>query len=106
MYDFAVSGTVNDETYEECIIREMQEELWILVPCTCAFKMTPFEKNDKAFQAVYIAYTTKDAFNISDELESTVRMPVKDLEEYMVRNPEIFTPHLRIGFQKYLAWSQ
>ncbi len=59
MYDFSVAGTVNDESYEDCMKREIQEELGVDLNFEFIFKMAPEEKNDKAYHSVFIGKTNK-----------------------------------------------
>ena len=51
---FSVSGTVMDESYEECLHRETKEELGIAVAATFLCKFLLSYQNDKSFHAVYV----------------------------------------------------
>jgi len=91
-WSFSVSGTVMDESYEECIHRETQEEIGITVSATFLCKFPVFFANDKSFHAVYIgksdAPLTPDWTEMSEVrwiTESAVIAEVKN-------NPDAFAP--------------
>ena len=61
VYEFSVSGTTGDESDKECIEREAKEELGLTdLKFKFLFKITPSEKNDRVFNAVFSAQTNKE----------------------------------------------
>jgi len=101
MYDFSVAGTVNDETYENCMRREIKEEIGINLNFNFLFKMSPNEKNDKAYHSVFIGKTSEELILDKEEVESVEWISVDKLKTRISSEPNNFTPQLLVGLKKY-----
>lgn len=100
MYDFAVGGTVGNETYSHCMKREMMEELGISVSFRKAFKYFSLDRGkDAAWRTVFIAKTDLP-IKTSDEIESATWVSQEDLKRDIEKNPGNFAPYLLIGLEK------
>ncbi|MBW2992396.1 NUDIX domain-containing protein [Candidatus Woesearchaeota archaeon] len=103
-YDLAACGNVTaGETYEEAAKREMIEEIGI----ECEIKLldkifNEFEENDKIlryFTAIFIAYYHGD-INLNEELVELKRLTVKEVEDLINKDKELFTPGFIKDFLK------
>ena len=105
LFDFSVGGTVNDETYEECMNREIKEEIGIGVKCKFLFKLKPSEKKDKAYHSVFIAKTNQQLNLDYEEIESVEWISMEKLKEEFSNNPKKFTPQLLVGLKKFFKYT-
>ena len=62
MLTFSVDGTVADESYEECIQKEMQEEIGIQTEAKRLFTFPYFDDIDKAWHCVFVGKTDDKIF--------------------------------------------
>lgn len=53
-WTFPVAGTVGNETYEECMKKQIKEALGIELPFKKLFKYHHFDNVDKAFKTVFV----------------------------------------------------
>ena len=60
LYTYSVSGTVAEESYDECIKKETEEEIGITVPGKYLFKYPFFDELDKAYHAVFIGNSDEE----------------------------------------------
>ena len=103
LYDYAVGGTVKNETYLDCIKREIREELGIEVSVKRAFKYFTLDKGvDAAFRMVFIGKTGQ-AIKPNEEIESIRWFSPEELKKDIKHNPQNYTPHLIKGLEKYLS---
>ena len=104
-FTYSVSATVADETYEECINREMQEEIGINIPVKKSFTYKYFDEVDKAFRAVFIGRTDEEIKPDPREIQQIRWINADELKKEILANPEIYTPPLieglKIFFSKY-----
>ncbi|MBI2584154.1 MAG: NUDIX domain-containing protein [Candidatus Aenigmarchaeota archaeon] len=102
LYTFSVSGTVANETYEECIAREMAEEIGVSVPFKRLFKYKYFDDVDKAFMAVFIAHSDEEIDADEEEIESFVWISLEELKKDIDEHPEMYTQPFLKGIRIYL----
>ncbi len=102
LYTFSVSGTVLNETYEDCIAREMLEEIGISVYFKKLFKYRYFDDVDNTFMTVFIAHSDKDVNVDKEESESFIWVSIEELENDIDNNPEKYTPPFIEGIKIYL----
>ena len=104
-YHFSASGTIGNETYEDCINREMREELGIQVPCNRLFIFKNFRKTDKAFHAVFTANSDDDIIPDKREMSEIKWISPDKLLDDINSNPNKYTPSfikgMKIFFEKY-----
>jgi len=103
LYTYSVSGTVADESYEECIKKEMQEELGISIPAKFIFKYPFFDTFDKAFHALFAARSEKEVKPDSREMSEIKWIPAKELKRDIQKNPQKYTPPFVEGMRKYFS---
>ena len=103
LYTYSVSATVANETYEECINREMQEEIGINIPIKKLFVYQFFDKVDKAFRAVFIGKTDNKIYPDQREIQKVKWINANDLKKDILENPDKYTPPFVEGMKKYFA---
>ncbi len=103
LYDFAVGGTVEDETYTHCIKREVSEELGIVVPIRKVFKYFSSDSGkDSAFRMIFIAKTNQP-IEYNEEVESVRWIFPNELKKDIQQNPQNYAPYFIIGLEKYFS---
>ncbi|MEM5778533.1 MAG: NUDIX domain-containing protein [Candidatus Aenigmatarchaeota archaeon] len=95
-YDLAACGNVKaGESYEEAAKREVKEELDINCDLKFLGKIfNEFKENDKIiryFTGIFLGYLSGKV-KISDELIELKRLSVKEIEDLISKNKELFTP--------------
>lgn len=109
LWEFSASGTVGDESNEDCIARETKEELGIEnLSFKYLFELTPNEKGDRVYNAVFSAKATKELqINFDkDEVERVRWISLDELKREIEENSEVFTPQLVLGIRKYFQIKQ
>jgi isopentenyl-diphosphate Delta-isomerase len=109
VYSFSVSGTVANESYEECILRESLEEIGISVKVKLLFNYHYFDNVDKAFYAIFITkIKDNDLKQIKPEkreISELLWVDPKKLEKDIYENSHKYTPAfvagMKIYFKKY-----
>ena len=105
LYTSSVSATVGDESYEECINREMQEEIGIKIPVKKLFICPCFEKLDKGFHAVFIGRTDDEIKPDTKEIQKIKWIHVENLKKDIAEKPYKYTPTfleaMKIFFKKH-----
>lgn len=101
LYTYSVSGTVKDESYEDCVKEEMREELGINIPAKLIFIYPYLDKYDKSFHALFIGKTDKKITPDKFEISSLRWISLKELEKDISKNPEDYVPHVVFGLKKY-----
>lgn len=102
LYTFSVSGTVANETYEECINHEMLEEIGIQIPVKFAFKYHFFDEVDKAFHAIFVGKSDEKITPDGVEMSKIKWISVDDLKTDLKEHPEKYTPPFVKGMTKFL----
>lgn len=99
--DFSVSGTLEDESYLECIRRESEEELGLenLEFFEVGVFRVFIDNVDKSFQKLFISYlSAKSKLALDeDEIEEVCWFGFNELEEMIRKRPDDFSPHLLKG---------
>lgn len=105
LYTASVSGTVADETYEECIKKEMKEEIGISIPAKFLFKFPLFLEHTKTFHAVFIGRSDKKITFDKNEISSVRWISLDKLEKELEKEPKKFSPAflkvMKIFFEKH-----
>ncbi len=101
LYTCSVSGTVEDESYEQCIKREMKEELGISVPVKFAFKFLYEKGTDRAFHSVFVGRTDGEVKPDYYEMTEVKWITLDGLRADVKLHPEKYTPPFAEGIRKY-----
>ena len=70
LWTYPVAGTVANESYRECIEREMKEALGIKLPHKELFKYHHFDNIDKAFKKVFLTKAEQDNLILNKNYEN------------------------------------
>jgi len=106
LYAYSVSGTVADESYEDCIKREMMEELGISIPVRYIFKHFVLDKNGKAFHAIFVGKTDLETIPDYSEMSEILWVPEDMLKKDIETHPEQYSFSFAEGMKKYWAWQK
>ena len=101
LYTYSVSGTVGNESYEECIKHEMKEELGIFSKAKLLFVYPYFDTVDKSFHALFSAKTSKNLKPDKMEISQLRWLSLEKLKDDIERNPQDYVPHVIFGLKKY-----
>ncbi len=101
LYTYSVSGIVANESYKQCIQKEMKEEIGILIPVKLLFVYKYFDKLDKSFHALFYGKSNKK-INIDKKEISLVRwLSPEKLKQDIAKNPDKYVPHVIFGLKIY-----
>lgn len=103
LYTYSASGTVADESYEDCMKKEMQEEIGISIPVKFIFKYPFFDELDKAFHAVFVGKSDDEIKPDNREMTEIKWIPGEDLKKDIQEHSEKYTPPFVEGMKKYFA---
>jgi isopentenyldiphosphate isomerase len=98
---FTVAGHVSDETYEQCIQREMQEELQIDIPVKKLFMFKFSNEINKGFYTVFSGITDSKLHPDPKEISELVCFEPSLLEQEIKEHPEKFSPPFLKGIKIY-----
>jgi isopentenyl-diphosphate Delta-isomerase len=101
LYAFSVSGTVANETYEDCIRREMKEEIGIETEVKSLIKFPVFDTYEKAWHCVFISQSDKNIIPDLKEIQKIVWMNLDVLKDDLRNNLNMYTPAFAIFMNKY-----
>ena len=105
LFTYSVAATVANESYEECINREMQEEIGITIPVKRLFIFKFSDEFDKTFAAVFTAKSDAEIKPDKKEIEKIVWFNAEELKKDIIENSDIYTPPfiegMKIFFSKY-----
>lgn len=103
LWEYTVSETVKDETYEEAMKRGVKEELGVSIPLNELFKyFTSDEGTDKAWRAVFLAVTSQREFPFDKrEIEEMRWFSQDELKRNIAQNSSNYTPHLITGLERF-----
>jgi isopentenyldiphosphate isomerase len=105
VYTFSVSGTVDNESYDDCIKREMVEEIGIDVLIKRLFTFRHFDNSDNAFATVYSATSDKeltpDPYEISEVNWVTLDWLKGDMEKNPGKYCHTFLEGMKVYWEKY-----
>jgi len=103
LWEFSASGTVGDESDENCIIRETKEELGIDgLDFNFLFQITPEEKGDRVYNIAFLARTNQEITFDKKEVASVRWISLDKLQKEIALEGDKFTPQLILGIKKYL----
>jgi isopentenyldiphosphate isomerase len=100
-YTWSVSGTVENESYEDSLKREMREEIGVSAPIQFVFKYLFSTADEKAFHAVFIAHSDDKITPDFHEMTEVKWMPLKDIVVDVKLHPEKYTPPFMYGIIRY-----
>ncbi len=102
LYTYSVSGTVANESYKQCIKREMKEEIGISIPVKLLFIYKYFDKSEKAFHALFYGKSNKKITGDKKEMSSIRWISKEELKKDLLKHRKKYTPHVVFGLKKYL----
>ena len=104
-YTSSASGHVSaGEDYDETAPRELQEELGLTTPLERLAKFPAGPETANEFTVLYRSITdTPPRFDPS-EIASGAFYELTEIDEWLVRKPEEFSPPFRICFRWYQHW--
>ena len=104
LFVFSVAGTVTDETYEECIQREIKEEIGINIPVKRLFVFPYFSEVNKAFRAVFIGKITDEKITPDEtEMQLVKWINLNELRKDLIENPQIYVPPFVKGMEIFFS---
>ena len=101
LFTFSVDCTVANESYEDCIKREMQEEIGISINVKRLFTFPYFDNIDKAWHCVFVGKTDDKITPDSREIQEIKWIDADELKEDILKNPDIYVPPFIEGMNKY-----
>jgi len=101
LYDFSASGTVGDESYEECMKREIKEELGLNIKFVNLFKYLHSTNFGKAYKMVYTSTNNNKIFIDKFEVELIRWIKIPKLINEIIKYPKKFTPQFIEGINIY-----
>ena len=78
------------------------EELGLDIPFKFIFKMTPEEKNDKAFHSVFLGHYD-GRIDYNEEVAEVRWFEINELKKMIKDDPRMFTPQFLVGINKYFS---
>ena len=76
LFTYSVSGTVADESYEDCIEKEMQEEIGISTKVKRLFTHPFFDTYDKAWHCIFVGKSDDEITPDVREIQGIKWMPM------------------------------
>ena len=101
LYTFSVSGTVDNETNEECIEREIKEEIGLDIKPKKLFTFRHFDDSDSAFATLYSAVSDEKITPEEREISEVNWVTLDWLKEDMKNNPNKYTHSMLEGMKIY-----
>jgi len=105
LYTYSVSGTVADESYRDCMKREIQEEIGLSVPFRKALKYYYKDEYDNVFNEIFIARSDSKIIPDKGEMSRIKWVGLESLMKDIKFNPQRYTPPFVKGimlfFEKY-----
>ena len=101
LYTFSVAGTVANESYEECMKKEMREEIGLEIQVAKLFVFSFFDQLDKAFHAIFTGKSDEKIRFDEREATSVKWIDAEELKNDIEKNPNIYTPPTRKGLGIY-----
>ncbi len=101
LFTFSVDCTVANESYEECIQREVQEEIGISINVKRLFTFSYFDDIDKAWHCVFVGKSDNKIQPDTREIESIKWINADELKTDIIENPDKYAPPFIEGMKKY-----
>jgi len=101
LFTFSVDCTVANESYEDCIQREMHEEIGISITAKRLFIFPYFDNIDKAWHCVFIGNTDNKITPDAREIQEVKWMDMDELKGDILKNPDKYVPVFIEGMKKY-----
>lgn len=101
LYDFSVSGTVGDESYEECMNREVEEELGLEIDFDESFKYLHESEFGRTFKMVFVSGDTGNMKTDDFEVDLVRWINLSDLQNEIKKHPEEYTPQFIEAMKRY-----
>ncbi len=101
LFTYSVDGTVANESYEDCIQREMQEEIGISITAKRLFTYPYFDTFDKAWHCVFVGKTDDKITPDTREIQKIKWVNANKLKENILKKPNAYTPQFVKGMKKY-----
>ncbi len=98
---YSVTGTVANESYEDCIETEMREEIGISINVKRLFTYHHFDATDKAWRCVFLGKSDDKIKPDKREIQRVIWMDADELKKDITKNPDIYTPPFIKGMTKY-----
>lgn len=103
-WTYPVAGTVANESYMECMKREVKEAFGIDLQFKKLFKYHHFDNIDKAFKMVFIAQAERNEISLNDAYaQNHAWIPLKQLKEEIKINPGKYAPPFIAGMKLILS---
>ena len=98
---FSAWGTVGDESYEDCVLRETKEELGIDIQLEWFFEFRNNSLEDNVFHRIFYA-TSDEPITIQKEKIDWVQwVKAQDLKNDIEKNPDKYSHIYRMGMKIY-----
>jgi len=101
LFTYSVDATVANESYEDCIQREMKEELGISINVKRVFTYPLFDTIDKAWHCVFVGKTDNKITPEEREIQKVKWIGIDELKKDILKSPNLYTPQLVEGIKKY-----
>lgn len=102
LWSYSVTGSVGDESYEDCMKRKIKENFKQSFPFRELFKYYHFDSVDKAFKAVYISKIGKEFIDyIQNKTQAFRWISIVELRKELKEHPEKFAPPFISGMKIY-----
>jgi len=104
LYTFAVARTVQEgESYEESMVRGLQEKIGITTPVRFLFKIFHEEKSDKAFRAIFIGRSDDEIKPNRNDISQVEWIDMNILKKDIIEHPEKYAPPFVVGMKRYFT---
>ncbi len=101
LFTYSISGTVKNETNDECMKREMVEEVGIDVPFKELFTFRHSDDSNDEFVTVYSAISDQKIILDKSEISASHWVTLKWLKEDMALKPENYSHSFLEGMKVY-----
>ena len=104
-YTSSASGHVSaGEDYDETAPRELEEELGLTSPVERLAKFPAGPETANEFTVLYRTITDTPPQFDPDEIAGGAFYELAEIDEWLLREPELFSPPFRICFRWYQQW--
>ena len=103
VWDSSVSGTVAEEEVEECVKREMEEEIGLDASCEKLFTYKSFSKENKEYVTLFLAKSDEEITPDGREMSTVRWISLDALRKDVEKHPEDYTPSFLEGIKTYFG---